>query len=126
MARNICHTGHVPYDCFGKSSRYIEGAMLIYLRRNGLIAPNKPLIENDEFSEEMEQDEDGFEGAYVKDPIPGRYDWVFDLDLTSMYPNIMISLNISPETVISKVENWNIEKYLKGELKEINIAGTKI
>lgn len=125
LARNICHTGHVPYDCFGKSSRYIEGAMLIYLRRNGLIAPNKPLIENDEFSEGMEQDEDGFEGAYVKDPIPGRYDWVFDLDLTSMYPNIMISLNISPETVISKVENWNIEKYLKGELKEINIAGTK-
>jgi len=128
LARNICHTGHVPYDCFGKSSRYIEGAMLIYLRRNGLVAPNKPFVENDEFSEinvDGDSDEDGFEGAYVKDPIPGRYDWVFDLDLTSMYPNIMISLNISPETVISKVEDWNVEKYLKGELKEVNISGTK-
>ncbi len=30
----------------------------------------------------------------VKDPIPGRYDWVFDLDLTSMYPNtIIIKIN---------------------------------
>lgn len=99
--------------------------MLIYLRRNGLVAPNKPLIENDELTDIEGDGEEGFEGAYVKDPIPGRYDWVFDLDLTSMYPNIMISLNISPETVISKVENWNIEKYLKGDLKEISISGTK-
>lgn len=124
LARNICHTGHVPYEYFGMSSRYIEGAMLIYLRRNGLVAPNKSLEGREEYESRLEESEEGFEGAFVKDPIPGRYDWVYDLDLTSMYPNIMISLNISPETVVSKVDGWNIEKYLKNEYQVIKIGGT--
>ena len=43
LARNICHVGHVPYDNFHMSSRYLDGATLIYLRRNGgVISPNKP------------------------------------------------------------------------------------
>jgi DNA polymerase elongation subunit (family B) len=125
LARNICHTGHVPYEYFGMSSRYIEGAMLIYLRRMGLVAPNKSLEGHAEFLERTEGGDDGYEGAFVKDPVPGRYEWVYDLDLTSMYPNIMISLNISPETVVSKVEGWDVEKYLKNEYKSINLAGTE-
>lgn len=122
LARNICHTGHVPYEYFGMSSRYIEGALLLYLRRKNLVAPNKPLILSSEVNEDDEDGEEGFEGAYVKDPIPGRYDWVYDLDLTSMYPNIMISLNISPETVVSKVSNWDIERYLKNEMDVIMLG----
>jgi DNA polymerase elongation subunit (family B) len=108
LARTICHNGHVPYENFAMSSRYLEGAILTYLRRNGgLIAPNKPAGGKDEYDLRMEDDEEGFEGAYVKRPIPGRYDWIYDLDLTSMYPNIIISLNISPETkvgVVSRIE----------------------
>ncbi len=33
LARGICHTGHVGYENFGMSSRFLEGAILIYLRR---------------------------------------------------------------------------------------------
>ena len=36
------HAGHVPYEDFVYSSKYLEGAMLTYLRRKGLVAPNKP------------------------------------------------------------------------------------
>ena len=107
LARAICHKGHVPYDCYPKSSRFIEGAILMYLRRKGQVAKNKPVDGNEEYESQKEDGEEGFEGAYVKSPVPGRYDWVFDLDLTSMYPNIIISLNISPETkvaVIHKIE----------------------
>jgi DNA polymerase elongation subunit (family B) len=125
LARNICHTGHVPYEYFGMSSRYIEGAMLMYLRRGGLVAPNKSLEGQAEFAARTEEGEEGFEGAFVKDPIPGRYDWVYDLDLTSMYPNIMISLNISPETVISKVDDWDVEKYLRNEYTSIRMSGSE-
>jgi len=57
--------------------------------------------------------------------VPGRYDWVFDLDLTSMYPNIIISLNISPETKIAKVENWNAEDFVRGKLTEVILSGQK-
>lgn len=106
QARQICHKGHVPYECFSKSSRFIEGAILMYLRRKGKVAKNKPIIETQEefIAENSDEDKVGFEGAYVKKPVPGRYDWVFDLDLTSMYPNIIISLNISPETKVAVVD----------------------
>jgi DNA polymerase elongation subunit (family B) len=122
QARAICHKGHVPYDCFTMSSRFIEGAILMYLRRKGQVAKNKPVDGREEYENQMEQGEEGFEGAYVKDPIPGRYDWVFDLDLTSMYPNIIISLNISPETKIAKAENWDIDKYVRGDLETIQVG----
>jgi DNA polymerase elongation subunit (family B) len=122
QARAICHKGHVPYDCFTMSSRFIEGAILMYLRRKGQVAKNKPIDGREEYENQMEQGEEGFEGAYVKDPVPGRYDWVFDLDLTSMYPNIIISLNISPETKIAKVENWDIEKYVRGDMNTVQVG----
>ncbi len=74
MARGICHTGHVGYENFGMSSRFLEGAILIYLRRKKQVAPNKSLEGRAEYENQLEQNEEGFEGAYVKDPIPGRYD----------------------------------------------------
>jgi|688.fasta_scaffold07038_5 DNA polymerase elongation subunit (family B) len=125
LARRICHTGHVGYEQFGTSSRYLEGAILMYLRRQGRVAPNKPVEGREEYEQRMEDGEEGFEGAFVKDPVPGRYNWVFDLDLTSMYPNIIISLNISPETKIAKVENWNAEDFVRGKLSEVILSGQK-
>ena len=120
LARAICHKGHVPYEWYEMSSRFIEGAILMYLRRKGQVAKNKSLDGRDEYETQMEDNEQGFEGAYVKAPTPGRYDWVFDLDLTSMYPNIIISLNLSPETkvaVINKIEYD--DSYVEDRTKEI-------
>ena len=37
-----------------------------------------------------------FAGAYVKEPIPGAYDWVVSFDLNSLYPSLIRFLNISP------------------------------
>lgn len=126
LARNICHVGHVPYDNFHMSSRYLDGASLMYLRRNGgLIAPNKPSQGREEYEERIEEGDEGFTGAFVKEPVPGRYSWIFDLDLTSMYPNIIISLNISPETKVGKIEGeYSVEKRLKGEITNYRLGQT--
>lgn len=126
LAQKICHIGHVSYESFRWSSRYIEGAILTYLRRNGnLVAPSKSLTGADEYEQQLADDEEGFEGAYVKDPIPGRYDWIYDLDLTSMYPNIIISLNISPETKLGKVDVWDSRKFADRVCENISVAGSK-
>lgn len=42
-----------------------------------------------------------YEGAYVKPPLIGFYKGVATLDATSLYPSIMMTKNISPETIIS-------------------------
>ena len=42
-------------------------------------------------------------GAYVRDPIGGVYDWVIDFDYTSLYPSIICSFNIGPNTWLAKI-----------------------
>jgi len=38
-------------------------------------------------------------GAYVKEPVPGKYDWVVSFDAASLYPSIIMQYNMSPETM---------------------------
>jgi len=44
----------------------------------------------------------GFEGAYVMAPVVGMHEQVCDLDFSSLYPSIVISLNIGPETKLGR------------------------
>jgi DNA polymerase elongation subunit (family B) len=43
------------------------------------------------------------------------YKWIYDLDLTSLYPSIIMSLNISPETKIGVIQDWDETCLLKQE-----------
>ena len=123
LARAICHAGHVFYEDFLFSSKYLEGAILTFLRRGGRVAPNKPqrMYKNEDGSE----GEGKFVGAYVKQPKPGLYKWVYDLDLTSLYPSIIMSINISPETKIGKVEGYTAESHMKSQMESYVIEDDK-
>ena len=110
MARGVCHVGHVPYEDVYFSSRYLEGAILVFLKKLGVVAPNKP-------PRPKKIDGDKFAGAYVQSPQRGKHDWVFDLDITSMYPSVIMSLNISPETKIGKLSGWDAEEFMRGTNK---------
>lgn len=43
-------------------------------------------------------------GGFVKDPIAGKYKWVVSFDATSLYPSIIRTFNISPETILDSHE----------------------
>ena len=120
LARAICHTGHVFYEDFLFSSKWLEGAILTFLRRSGRVSTNKPRRKprNDDGSD----GEGKFTGAYVKEPKPGLYKWVYDLDLTSLYPSIIMSINISPETKIGKLKGYSAEQHMKGSLETYTIV----
>jgi len=60
-------------------------------------------------------------GAYVKTPIPGVYDWIYDLDLASLYPSIIMLLNISPETKRGRVFDWNEVEFAKNVKREYKL-----
>lgn len=117
LVRGICHIGHVPYEDYSYSSRFLEGTIVTYLHRKGLVVTNK----NPKAREMMGEDKDKFDGAYVKDPQAGKYDWVYSLDLQSLYPSIIMSLNISPETKVGKIVNFNIHDYVNNKLNKIAI-----
>ena len=54
-----------------------------------------------------------YAGAYVKEPIAGKYDWVVSFDLNSLYPHLIMQYNISPETLWeSRHPSANVERLL--------------
>jgi len=116
LVRGICHVGHVQYEDYCYSSKFLEGTIITYLHRKGIVVSNKPADGRQLMNDRMESDGEGFIGAYVKPPIPGLYDWVYSLDLQSLYPSIIMSLNISPETKSGFVTNWDIEKHRNNQI----------
>jgi DNA polymerase, archaea type len=121
LARTICHKGHVPYEDVYYASKYLDGAAIVDLKRNGLVAPNKRF----RFIEDETQDT--LAGAYVMPPVPGLYKWIYDLDLTSLYPSIIMSLNISPETKIGVIKNWEEECLLSNTATQVTfVDGTYV
>jgi DNA polymerase elongation subunit (family B) len=52
---------------------------------------------------EMEEDAT-YDGAYVAKPEPGYYKYVSCFDFASMYPNIQIQFNISPDAFLGKIK----------------------
>lgn len=121
LARTIAHKGHVPYEDVYFASKYLDGAAIVDLKRNGYVAPNK----KERFIESEKANGDQLAGAYVMPPVPGLYKWIYDLDLTSLYPSIIMTLNISPETKVGVIQGFNEEELLKPELisKSVLIKG---
>ena len=103
LARSICHKGHVPYEDFLFPTRYLDGAALTYMKRLNIVSPSRPPRSSEALN---------LLGAYVKAPNAGRYKWVYDLDLTSLYPSIIMTLNISPETKVTKLDNFDSKGYI--------------
>ena len=60
-----------------------------YLKDRNIVVPPRKGSKKDE----------KYAGAYVKEPKPGRYDWVVNFDLNSLYPHLIMQYNISPETL---------------------------
>ena len=98
----ICHLCHVPYENIYLSTVLNDGAILTYLKRQGIVSPNKPTTINPILKG---SNDDEYAGGYLKDPVPGLYEWVIDLDFTSLYPCIIRSLNIGIETLIGRIVN---------------------
>ena len=59
-----------------------------------------------------------YAGAYVKEPKAGRYDWVVNFDLNSLYPHLIMQYNISPETLTDdRHPTVTVDKILQQEVE---------
>jgi len=115
---NICHLCHTTYENIYYSTALNDAAILTYLKRKKIVSPNKPTTVNPS----LKGRKDNYAGGYLKDPVPGLYEWVIDLDFTSLYPSIIRSLNIGIETYIGRIVNdgtYDNQKSLR-ELKAMD------
>lgn len=87
--------GQVLFD----SSRMTYGQLVEWYlskkaREMGEIIPNQP-----KFEEIQKRRRETYIGAFVKEPIPGIHEKIGVLDFRSLYPSLIVSFNISPETL---------------------------
>ena len=62
------------------------------------------------------QEGEGYEGAFVRDPVAGYHKWIASFDLNSLYPHLIMQYNISPETITSYCVPSSVQQLLKNQI----------
>ena len=107
LALTLAYDAKVNYEDVFYQVRMWDTIIYNYLKGRGIVIPPK------ERSDKNEK----YAGAYVKEPIPGKYDWVVSFDLNSLYPHLIMQYNISPETLQdTRHPSTTVEKILNKEL----------
>ena len=91
LGMTIAYKGGVNYqDAFGTTGIWES---IIHRKLNNMkVVPSAFKIEHEKSQ---------FAGGYVKNPQTGAHDWVVSFDLNSLYPNIIVQWNMSPETLLT-------------------------
>jgi DNA polymerase elongation subunit (family B) len=92
LALTMAYDAKVNYADVFYQVRMWDNIIYNYLKKRNIVIPPKSKSQKDE----------KYAGAYVKEPVPGKYDWVVNFDLNSLYPHLIMQYNISPETLVDQ------------------------
>ena len=124
LALTIAYKGGVNYqDTFGVTAIW-ESIIYRKLNQKNIITPLTQQFDDYQIqgatetsrktpsSEFREQGKNhNIAGGYVKDPVTGKYQWVVSFDLNSLYPNIIVQNNMSPETIVEHIDE--VDNYVR-------------
>ena len=108
LMRSICNISLCEYEAIYQSLPHILGALTIQSRNNGVKFLTDANKDKDRQHQEQEDDY-GYEGAFVFPTKAGYYkNRIMSYDFNSLYPNVMMTINISPDTKVGKLlsDNW--------------------
>ena len=94
LTKNLSHKGKHNYSEVYSNSVTQDGAISAYLLSQGIIPPARHI---------NPKAKKGYAGGYLFCPKAGLYKYMFDEDLTSLYPSIVMSLNIGRETFVGRI-----------------------
>tara|TARA_B100002019_G_scaffold269915_1_gene263103 strand:+ start:931 stop:2634 length:1704 start_codon:yes stop_codon:yes gene_type:complete len=94
LTKNLSHKGKHNYSEVYSNSVTQDGAISAYLLSQGIIPPARHA---------NPKAKKGYAGGYLFCPKAGLYKYMFDEDLTSLYPSIIMSLNIGRETFVGRI-----------------------
>ena len=111
LAITMSYDAKVNFEDVYSQVRMWDTMIYNYLTDRKVVVPPKKGAKKDE----------KYAGAFVKEPIPGKYDWVVSFDLNSLYPHLIMQYNISPETLVdARHPKATVDRILA---KEIDIDG---
>lgn len=113
LANDMIHSSTNQFNHIFGTVRMVDNAIVNYCH-----------YEIDRIVPDRWDTKDGkIQGAYVLFPQRGLHKWICSIDINSLYPSAIRSINISPETVIGQFENnikdWN--KIFEGIEDDITI-----
>ena len=94
LVKNLSHKGKHNYGEVYANTKTQDGAISAYLLGQNIVPPSRdrnPIYKK------------GYAGGYLFCPQAGLYKYMFDEDLTSLYPSIIMSLNIGKETLMARI-----------------------
>jgi DNA polymerase elongation subunit (family B) len=107
LALTMAYDAKVNYADVFYQVRMWDNIIYTYLKKRNIVIPPRNKTQKNE----------KYAGAYVKEPIPGMYDWVVSFDLNSLYPHLIMQYNISPETLLEERHpSVTVDKILSGNL----------
>jgi DNA polymerase elongation subunit (family B) len=107
LAITMAYDAKVNYADVFYQVRMWDNIIYNHLKKRNIVIPPKDKTEKN----------DKYAGAYVKEPVPGVYDWIVNFDLNSLYPHLIMQSNISPETLVDeRCPEVNVDKILKKSL----------
>ena len=94
LVKNLSHKGKHNYSEVYANTKTQDGAISAYLLSEGIVPPAK---DRNPLSKQ------GYAGGYLFCPKAGVYRYMFDEDLTSLYPSIIMTVNIGKETMVGRI-----------------------
>ena len=116
IIRLLAYKGCTNFErALGKVS-IVTGAMTLQAEKQGFIIPT---FKNETTRESLE-------GGYVREPERGLKEAIVSFDVNSLYPNTIITLNISSETKLGKIITGDVEHDNEVQIKLENGGTFKI
>ena len=103
LAFTMAYRGGVNYEDVLGTTAIWDSIIYRLLHNQKTVVPPK-----------VEKPKGDYAGGYVKDPMVGLHEWVTSFDLNSLYPNIIVQYNMSPETVVDGIVHTSVEHMLRG------------
>jgi len=111
LALTMAYDAKVNYNDVFYQVRMWDTIIYNYLKKRDIVIPPK----------NRSQKNEKYAGAYVKEPKPGKYDWVVSFDLNSLYPHLIMQYNISPETLWeTRHPSASVERILNEEIDDFD------
>jgi DNA polymerase elongation subunit (family B) len=107
LAMTMAYRGGVNYaDTFGTTAIWDSIIYRELYKKNIVVPPNG------------DKTKTPYPGGYVKEPFVGAHDWVVSFDLNSLYPNLIVQYNMSPETLVAdRTYPHGVDHYLNQDIE---------
>lgn len=100
ILRSLSHVGLTNLEAAMSTISIVAGAVAIQAKKNNKIIPTFPCDKDDKVT---------IEGGFVSEPQRGFHDSIISFDANSLYPNLIRTCNMSPETKIGTIQGKNAD-----------------